>query len=105
MKRILTISLAAMMLFSLPATTMASSLIEIVEMNDIDTQGVQISINQNVLHVAGAAGQTLRIYNVAGVCVMNIVVDGADKHYDLNLGKGCYIVKVGKVVRKISLNK
>lgn len=103
MKRLLTISLAAMMLLSLPATTMASSLIEIVEMNDFDNQGVQITINQNVLHVAGGAGQTLRVYNVTGVCVMNIIIDGADKHYDLNLGKGCYIVKVGKVVRKISI--
>jgi len=92
-----------MMLLSIPATTMANRLIEIVEMNDIDPTGVQITISQNVLHIAGAAGQTLRIYNVAGVCVMNVVVDGADKHYNLNLDKGCYIVKVGKVVRKISV--
>ncbi|MDD3387351.1 MAG: secretion protein, partial [Prevotella sp.] len=28
---------------------------------------------------------------------------GADKSYNLNLPKGCYIVKVGKVVRKVSI--
>mgnify|MGYP003414723536 CR=1 FL=1 len=32
---------------------------------------------------------------------LDIRVDNNDKYYDLNLPKGCYIVKVGKVVRKI----
>ena len=45
----------------------------------------------------------LKIYNVSGVCVMSLRVDGQDKRYNLNLPKGCYIVKVGKVVRKISI--
>ena len=44
---------------------------------------------------------TLEIYNVAGVKLMNIKVDGGDKRYELNLPKGCYIVKISKVVRKI----
>ena len=45
----------------------------------------------------------LYIYNVAGVKIVSIKVDGSDRYYDLNLSKGCYIVKVGKVVRKISV--
>jgi hypothetical protein len=45
----------------------------------------------------------LFIYNVAGVRVMSLKIEGADKLIDLNLPKGCYIVKVGKVVRKISI--
>ena len=45
----------------------------------------------------------LYIYNVAGVRVMSFKVEGPDKRYELNLQKGCYIVKVGKVVRKISI--
>ena len=48
-------------------------------------------------------GQTLEVYNIAGVKVMAIKVEGQDKRFDLNLPKGCYIVKVGKVVRKISI--
>ena len=32
---------------------------------------------------------------------MKVKVDGPDKHYELNLPKGIYIVQVGKVVRKI----
>lgn len=102
-KNILSLSLAALLMISVPAVSMAEPMIEIMDMNDIDTQGITISVNQNVLHVSGAAGQVLLVYNVTGVCVMTVKVDGDEKHYDLNLQKGCYIVKVGKVVRKISI--
>ena len=84
----------------LPQTAKAASAIEII---DNETQQVGISISsEGVLHVTGASGQTLYIYNVTGVRVMSVKVDGADKNYNLNLPKGCYIVKVGKTVRKIS---
>lgn len=102
-KNILSLSLAALLMISVPAVSIAEPMIEIMDMNDIDPQGVTISVNQNVLHVSGAAGQVLQVYNVTGVCVMTVKVDGDEKHYDLNLQKGCYIVKVGKVVRKISI--
>lgn len=65
--------------------------------------GVSISITDNILHVLGANGQTLQIYNVAGICVQNFKVEGSDKRYELTLSKGFYIVKVGKIVRKIAL--
>ena len=32
-----------------------------------------------------------------------ITVDGYEKSYTLNLPKGCYIVKIGKTVRKITI--
>lgn len=102
-KNILSLSLSALLMISVPAVSIAEPMIEILDMNDIDPQGVTISVNQNVLHVSGAAGQVLQVYNVTGVCVMTVKVDGDEKHYDLNLQKGCYIVKVGKVVRKISI--
>ena len=57
----------------------------------------------SVLRVTGAAGLALYVYNVTGVRVMSLKVDGTDKTYNLNLPKGCYIVKVGDVVRKISV--
>lgn len=43
------------------------------------------------------------IYNVAGVLVQSFKVEGFERRYDLNLPKGCYIIKVGKTVRKISV--
>ena len=83
---------------------MTSSATSAVEFVDNDFQAITISINsESVLRVTGAAGEILYIYNITGVRVMSIKVDGADKSYSLNLPKGCYIVKVGKMVRKISI--
>ena len=60
-------------------------------------------VNQSVVRVSGANGQVMHVYNVAGVRLMTIRIDGNDKSFELNLPKGCYIVKVGKTVRKISI--
>lgn len=76
-------------------------------MNAMDIPGaheIEITISQTTLRVTGGAGQVLYIYNVAGVCVMTLRVDSNDKRFDLNLAKGCYIVKVGRTVRKVSIH-
>lgn len=83
-----------------PLTINAGSSIEIIEQN---LQSIDISVTGSILHVTGAAGENLYVYNVTGVRVKSIRIDSNDKRYDLNLPKGCYIVKVGKVVRKISI--
>lgn len=99
-KKILIISLAALLLGNVSIMAESSNSIEIV---DNDFQNISISVNESTLRVVGASGQVLYIYNVAGVRVMSIKVEGADKRYELNLPKGCYIIKVGKTVRKISI--
>ena len=83
-----------------PLQVMGAPAIEVI---DNDVQTINISVSESTLHITGGNGQTLHIYNVTGVRVMSIRVDGMDKRYELNLPKGCYIVKVGNVVRKISL--
>ena len=99
-KKILTICFSAALILCVPTISRAITAVEII---DNDLQTITISVTESTLHVAGANGQMLQIYNVAGICVMNIKVEGADKRYELNLPKGCYIVKVGKVTRKISI--
>ena len=99
-KRILTILFLSGLLFWTPQAMRAESSIEIVEQV---FSMVDISVSGNVLHVTGAAGQDLYVYNVTGVRVKSFRVDSNDKRYELNLPKGCYIVKVDKVVRKISI--
>lgn len=99
-KRIITFSLFFGLMLGVPVASNAEASIEIVEQG---IQAIDISVAGSVLHVTGAAGQDLYIYNVTGVRVKSIKVDSNDKRYDLNLPKGCYIVKVGKVVRKISV--
>ena len=82
------------------AEAYANPELEIIEngVHDID-----ISVTESTVRVTGANGQTLSIYNVAGVRVFSRKIDSLDKRIELNLPKGCYIIKVGKTVRKISL--
>ncbi|WP_277069929.1 T9SS type A sorting domain-containing protein [Prevotella corporis] len=98
-KKIFTFLIALITLsFVLPTTVRANIAIELIDQN---FQGISISVYGSVLRVEGANDETMYIYNVTGVRVMSVKVDGADKRYNLNLPKGCYIVKVGKVTRKI----
>lgn len=100
-KTLLKITLLSASLFlAMPSSAMAAPGIEVVE-NQFSQ--ITITVNESVLRVTGAAGQQLYIYNITGVRVLSIKVDGSDKSYNLNLPKGCYIVKVGNVVRKISI--
>ena len=70
---------------------------------DTEVTSVSIEMSQNVVRVTGAHGAVLEIYKVTGVSVDKIKIDSNDKRIELNLQKGCYILKVGKVVRKISI--
>lgn len=100
-KKIFFTLLLTLLTAAVPLRTTAAPAVEIIE-NDLPSVVISVS-SESVLHVSGAAGQTLSIYNVTGLCVMNVKVDSSEKSYPLNLPKGCYIVKVGKVVRKISI--
>lgn len=89
------------MLMGAPMAMYANHAIEIIDNNFGD---ISITIKGNVLRVANANGLVLHIYNVAGQHVNNFKVEGNDRSYSLSLPHGCYIVKVGNVVRKISIS-
>ena len=99
-KKILAISFISALFLGIPTVATANSAMEII---DNEFQDISISVSESTLHISGANGEFANIYNLAGVCVMSFRVEGVDKRYELNLSKGCYIVKVGKVVRKISI--
>ena len=54
-----------------------------------------------MVHVSGALGEVMKVFNLTGVEVATTRIDGADKTITLNIPKGCYLLKVGKLVRKI----
>lgn len=100
MRNLLYMMFSMTLLLGAPVSANANNAIEIV---DNDIVGITVTVSESTLRVTGATGLTLSIYNVAGVHVQSFRVEGADRRYELNLPKGCYIVKVGKVVRKISI--
>ena len=93
-------ALAATLFAGTPMTVQANNAIEIL---DNEPQGITINVRESVVQIVGANGETLHVYNVAGVRIKSIKIDGDDKRFELNLPKGCYILKVGKTVRKISV--
>lgn len=94
---ILFLSLIAMVA---PSYANASEAVEFIE-NDVQT--VSVVVNGSSVRVGGANGMTLYVYNITGLRVKAVAIDSSDKQFDLDLPKGCYILKVGKVVRKISI--
>lgn len=99
-KYIYTFILSIALAFAAPAYANAASSIELIEQ---DQQPQVTIIGESTLRVSNANGQTLYIYNVAGVIIQSFKVEGLDRTYELNLPKGCYIIKVGKTVRKVSV--
>lgn len=81
-----------------PICAMAQSEHESVEMT---TSGITITVNGNVVRVSGASGEVMKVFNLTGVEVATARIDGTEKTVTLNIPKGCYLLKVGKLVRKI----
>lgn len=69
----------------------------------MDVRGVSIVVNQSTLHIEGAAGQTLEVVSLTGKPVATVKIESASQRVELNIPKGCYILKVGKVVRKVTI--
>lgn len=66
-------------------------------------QNITISVKGDVVKILNAQGMKLEIYNLAGVRVNTISIENEETTLKLNITKGCYLLKVGKVVRKISI--
>jgi hypothetical protein len=64
---------------------------------------ITISVEGNGVNVTGASGMVLEVISLTGRQVANYKVEGPAQRIDLNIPKGCYILKVGKVVRKVTI--
>lgn len=86
------------------ASPIAAMAEEMYDGPETETTAVAMTINGNTARISNADGQTLDIYNLAGVKIDSYRIDSEEKVVSLNkLPKGCYILKVGTVVRKVSI--
>lgn len=69
----------------------------------METRGVSIAVKESTLLVEGAAGSTLEVVSLTGRHVASVKIESASQRVELNLPKGCYILKIGKVVRKVTI--
>lgn len=70
----------------------------------VEQSAISITITGNTIRVQNAPpGALLEVYNVLGLRVLASKLDASDKTFTLNLSKGCYILKIENVVRKVAL--
>ncbi len=69
-----------------------------------DLNAVTITANESTVQIKNASQQTLEIYNLTGVKIASVRIDSDSKTLTFNdLPKGCYILRIGKTVRKVYL--
>ena len=99
MKRIWIIAISMLLLGAVPSIAHMQT----DEPIEAEMETVTLTIQDNKAHITNADGKTLEIYNLTGVRVARIRIEGNDRQIALNLTRGCYIMKVGKVVRKVTI--
>ena len=99
MRKIWTILFALFLVGALPSTAMEGEDTPL----EIETDTVHINVPANKVNVLNGEGKDLEIYNLTGVRVSTTPLESNDTNVHLNLPRGCYILKVGKVVRKVTI--
>jgi len=93
--------ITALLALFLSAPICASTSAEMMDL--IEETTITMTVSGSNVRVCGAEGETLDVYNLAGVKVKSIRIESADKTFTLSLSKGCYILKIGDVARKMSI--
>lgn len=65
--------------------------------------GINITVTRSTVNVVGAEGLTLEVVSLTGRKVATIKIESPAQRVELNIPKGCYILKIGTVVRKVSI--
>ena len=100
-KRLLIISIAGLLTVLAPQKMLASEM-EFAATEQVDEQ-IEVTIEGVTAYVTGAQGKELVVVSLTGRQLMNVKIDSPAQRIELNVPKGCYILKVGKVVRKIQV--
>ncbi len=99
MKKLYIIALSMFLLGTMPSVAMA----QMDDEMETEMNAVTLNVHDGKVHVTNAEDKNLEVYNITGVRVSLVRIDSNDKLISLNLTRGCYILKVGKVVRKITI--
>lgn len=95
-------SAAAFLLLSTPAVA-APMVMEMGVAEQVDETAPTINVDGNTVSIIGASGMTLEVVSLTGRAVASYKVESPAQRFELNLPKGCYILKVGKTVRKVTV--
>ena len=100
-KSLLIFSMSLTLMLAVPslvtAITVAPGIEEFVD------EDITITISGQTVTITGGQGQTLEVVSLTGRRVMTEKIESPAQKIELNVPKGCYILKIGKVVRKVSV--
>jgi hypothetical protein len=101
-KKLPIILLLAGLLMALVPMAVQASPLEFAAAEQLDER-IEISVEGQTVIISGAQGEELIVVSLAGRQVVKAKIDSPSQRIELNIPKGCYILKVGKVVRKIQV--
>ena len=78
-------------------------LLEMGVAEQVEERAPTINVDGNIVSIQGASGMTLEVVSLTGRAVAQYKIESPAQRLELNLPKGCYILNVGKVVRKITV--
>lgn len=70
---------------------------------ELEQSATSIIIKGSNITVCNANGCILEIFSLTGTKIATVKIDSDEKTFDLSLKKGCYILKVNNVARKVSI--
>ena len=91
-----------MMMLSMPAVMVAG--IPVAPGIEQVDEDITISVEGSTVTITGGQGYTLEVVSLTGRRVMILKIESPAQRVELNIPKGCYILKIGKVVRKVSVH-
>ena len=101
-KQLLIFSMAALLMSATPISSMAADA-EMAPVEQTVDEDITISVNGQFVVINGAQGQTLEVVSLTGRRVTTVKIESPAQRVELNVPKGCYILKIGKVVRKVAI--
>lgn len=101
-KKTIIMAVLAYSLLAVPAAAAPMSM-ELGVAEQIEESAPTISVEGNIVSVSGASGMKMEVVSLTGRAVASYKIEGPAQRIELNLPKGCYILKVGKTVRKVTV--
>lgn len=102
-KKLILLSVSTILMLGIPANAAMYMVSEMGVAEQVEEHQPTIAVEDNTVSITGANGLTLEIVSLTGRAVARYKIDSPAQRIELNLPKGCYILKVGKVVRKVTL--
>ena len=98
-KTLLIISILAMMATPVLA---AQLLMDPEVIAQVDNK-ITIEVKGGTIIASGAQGMDLEVISLTGRLMATYRIESPVQRVDLNLSKGCYVIKIGNIARKVSI--